>query len=381
MIIVFADDFSGAAEIGGIAHSIGLEVQIQKQFMVDSSLDIIIIDMDSRALNIKSAFEKVKSISDKVYMAYPNARFFKKVDSTLRGQIVSELEAHLNAIPFESILLLPNNPTSGRMIRNGKYYIQSTPLHKTQLASDPDFPRYSNTINTLFEWKDVSFPYTHLHIGKKAPQKPFICTADISATKDINDRLKRINTKDLVCGSGETFRAFVNHLGIAQKPIKLENEVCEYTVLINGSTVKNKIEKNFLDENKIPTFILPAKETDLEEWVLDLFKVMKTHKFIAIYPDAKPKQNSKWILSQLSKIMTFLFKHLRNKSLQLLMTGGATATAVLEASGSGQYQIIKEEASGVVTSKDAQNEHIKMTTKPGSYPWETAFLNQLYDKK
>jgi len=381
MLIVFADDFSGAAEIGGVAYSNGLKAQIQKTFKNDKSLDVIIIDMDSRILDKQSAFEKAKSISTEVYATYPDALFFKKVDSAFRGHIASEIEAHLGAIPFNSVVLLPNNPLSGRIVKKGKYFIQDVPLHKTPLASDSDFPRTSNTIRTLFQWENISFPYSHLTIDKEIPKSPFICTADITTTDDLNNRLKKTTDKDLICGSGETFRAFVKNLKVNKKPVELESIGNDYTILINGSTIKNEAEKDFLNENDIPIFILPIKENYFEEWILIISNVLKSQKFIAIYPDSMSKQDSKWILNQLDKTISFLLKTLKNNTAHLLMTGGATASTILEASFSGQYQIIKEQAPGVVTIQDIDNKDIKITTKPGSYPWGQTLFNELYDKK
>jgi uncharacterized protein YgbK (DUF1537 family) len=98
MLIVLADDFSGATEIGGIANTKGLNVQIQKEFEAIDTLDVIIIDLDSRKLDAKAAFKKVKSVSQKIYNAYPNAFFLRKWIRFLEGIFRKKLEHKMKFI-------------------------------------------------------------------------------------------------------------------------------------------------------------------------------------------------------------------------------------------------------------------------------------------
>ena len=51
MIVVIADDLTGAGEIGGIGLAYGLKVQVQRHFCSDSDARLLIIDTDTRSFS------------------------------------------------------------------------------------------------------------------------------------------------------------------------------------------------------------------------------------------------------------------------------------------------------------------------------------------
>ena len=67
MIIVIADDFTGAAEIGGIGIRFGLNVEIQTDTIIPDNVDLLIIATDSRSKTEDEAYEEVFRITDKLY--------------------------------------------------------------------------------------------------------------------------------------------------------------------------------------------------------------------------------------------------------------------------------------------------------------------------
>src|SRR5687767_4984989 len=109
MLVVLADDFSGAAEIGGIAHRYGLRVEIQLSLDVNSSADVIVLDTDTRVLSESDAIRKISDIGASMKTLRGSLRLFKKVDSVMRGHLVSEVNALLNAFQFRRVLMLPAN--------------------------------------------------------------------------------------------------------------------------------------------------------------------------------------------------------------------------------------------------------------------------------
>ena len=62
MLIVIADDFSGAAEIGGIGWRYGLNAEVQLTFDPRSNADLIVIDADTRSLTKDDAIMKTESL-------------------------------------------------------------------------------------------------------------------------------------------------------------------------------------------------------------------------------------------------------------------------------------------------------------------------------
>ena len=62
MLVVLADDFSGAAEIGGIGHRYGLNTEIQLTLDTISTADLVVLDTDTRSLNVTEAYNKISEI-------------------------------------------------------------------------------------------------------------------------------------------------------------------------------------------------------------------------------------------------------------------------------------------------------------------------------
>jgi uncharacterized protein YgbK (DUF1537 family) len=117
-ILVIADDFTGAAEIGGIAHLFGLSVNLQTSpsDAGEQKDDVVVLDTNSRSLKPHEAFNLIKT-----QLAHLNLSGFdfiyKKVDSVLRGPIVHEINAILSTTDLNQTVLVSANPSKGRIIK------------------------------------------------------------------------------------------------------------------------------------------------------------------------------------------------------------------------------------------------------------------------
>jgi uncharacterized protein YgbK (DUF1537 family) len=143
-IIVIADDLSGAAELAGIAFAGGLSAEVQRRFDPSSDAQVIAVDTDSRSLSSVDAAQRASEVAEQVAAASP-AWVFKKVDSVLRGNVRAEIEAILSATGQARAVLVPANPTRGRTIVGGRYFVNGVPLDQTAFANDPEHPRQSQT--------------------------------------------------------------------------------------------------------------------------------------------------------------------------------------------------------------------------------------------
>jgi len=55
MIAVIADDFTGAAELGGLGLRYGMSVEIETEVTNDCKVDLLIIATDTRSVSKKQA--------------------------------------------------------------------------------------------------------------------------------------------------------------------------------------------------------------------------------------------------------------------------------------------------------------------------------------
>ena len=86
---------------------------------------------------------------------------FKKTDSALRGHVVAELTALMEATGYRRAVYLPANPSKGRIIKDGAYYINGNPIHETDFSFDPEFPAKTSVLRERFpdaEGKGIIMP-------------------------------------------------------------------------------------------------------------------------------------------------------------------------------------------------------------------------------
>jgi 4-hydroxythreonine-4-phosphate dehydrogenase len=145
-ILIVADDLSGAADCGVACVGAGLETLVAlKHSADDPEADVLSFDMDTRRMPPDQAQEEVARLI-RFYAADPTLLLFKKVDSTLRGNVGQELAAALSALrsvasrgvaprgdrgqnQCKVAIMAPAFPAIGRTTINGTQFVHGQPLH------------------------------------------------------------------------------------------------------------------------------------------------------------------------------------------------------------------------------------------------------------
>jgi D-threonate/D-erythronate kinase len=102
------------------------------------------IDCDSRDCVPEEAYGRVRAAVGRLAGA---RQLYKKVDSTLRGNVGAELDALLDASGAPALLLAPAFPAGGRVVRAGQLLVHGTPLAATPFAAA--LPRASSSVAEL----------------------------------------------------------------------------------------------------------------------------------------------------------------------------------------------------------------------------------------
>lgn len=116
-LVIIADDLTGAQDTAApfAARGAKVWVALNAESVADAlaqSPDILAVSTNSRELSEREATKRVAA----VLAALPSgARLFKKIDSRLKGNVVAEL----SAISFDHALVAPAIPAFGRIVRDG----------------------------------------------------------------------------------------------------------------------------------------------------------------------------------------------------------------------------------------------------------------------
>lgn len=340
-MIVIADDITGAAEIAGIAFSKGHQVSLVCGEGVATN-QITVIATDTRSMTEAEAIAETKQLS--FLISHHSSPIYKKTDSALRGHVVAELEALMQATGYKRAVYLPANPSKGRIVRNGIYYIGETPIAETAFSYDPEFPAKTSALRERFpdaEEKGIIMP-------------------DAESEEDIRRIITEYNDgHTLFAGAADLFSAFLTSKPTTyHPPINTNNKL-----ILCGSTQSKPLELG------IPIAPMPKEiydgSDDLSLWDTSVYDNERGLILTIPYTHRTGKEVAVHLRNIMAKMTQQLIK--RHHPKQLIVEGGATAWAALQAIGWSQFVIICQIAPGVVQMRAANGTLVIL--KPGSYPW------------
>lgn len=157
--LIIADDFTGSNDAGVQLVNKGLVVDVifdweeanlseKHSFQESKNNNVIVVNTESRAVTDKEAQRRIQ----KVIINNPDVKqIYKKIDSTLRGNIGTEIATLLDNFKNKVALVVPAYPNMNRTTINGNCYINGIELINTEFASDPKTPVYSSNIKDCIE--------------------------------------------------------------------------------------------------------------------------------------------------------------------------------------------------------------------------------------
>ena len=460
-MVVIADDITGAAEIAGIAYTMGHQVSLlcasdtagncsdtvgncsdtagncsdMAENCHDTSAAVTVIATDTRSMTESEAIAETRRIAESFLLPpssllpprnsprnffllppssllpprkFPRNSFllYKKTDSALRGHVVAELRALMQAVGYRRSVYLPANPSKGRIIRHGIYYIKEVrgesremrgesrevreaPIHETAFSYDPEFPAHTSSMCERFPdaeasgivmpdaetADDIRHAITHYNdghtlfagaadlfkellevrgerqeVGEMLPRRDYSLTSHLSPLTSKSSHLSPLTSKSsilLLCGSTQS-RPLDLGIPIAAMP----REVYDGQ---QGADF-------WLDQLSTP---LPHREglgegpLGSDSLILTIPYTHRTGKSVAIH---------------LRSVMAEMTRRLvaRHRPDHLIIEGGATAWATLQALGWTSFEVTGQIAPGVVQMRSVTS-GVLVTLKPGSYPWGGLF--------
>lgn len=153
LIGIIADDLTGANETALQFHLRGSNTQILLDY--EAYLQNIknaqtwAISTETRNLEPDVAYNKVKAATKTVTDKLNLELFYKKIDSTLRGNIAVETLAMIEVLNWDAAVIIPAFPSEGRITVGGYHLLKGIPIERTELARDVHSPIFESHIPTL----------------------------------------------------------------------------------------------------------------------------------------------------------------------------------------------------------------------------------------
>lgn len=149
-LLIIADDLTGANDTGVqfAKHGSAVIVSLHHEQNLGAwarEAQVLVVNTESRHVSAEEAFQRVYRVAQKgVQLGIP--QFYKKTDSTLRGNIGSELAALIEATGERELFFAPAYPKLHRTTRHGLQFVNGVPLSQTTFAADPLNPICEDSI-------------------------------------------------------------------------------------------------------------------------------------------------------------------------------------------------------------------------------------------
>lgn len=166
-LYVIADDLTGANATSVLLAKEGFKCSsfIDSTLLDDqnmSSYDVVAVSTDSRGVTKQEAYNRVSKEVERVKHLKPN--YAKRIDSTLRGNIGSEIDAMLDQDENSVAIVVASYPDSARISIGGFLLVDSVPLQNTLVAKDPKSPVTNSNVKEIIE-NQTKFKAADIHIG------------------------------------------------------------------------------------------------------------------------------------------------------------------------------------------------------------------------
>lgn len=149
---VIADDFTGANDTGVQVCKRGIPIDvILDAHHIENNSASLSVDTESRVLCAGEAYDRVAAVMRRVLETGGCQHLYKKIDSTLRGNIQAELQALVDVYKPQTVIFAPAYPVQGRTVEQGRLCVDGQPLLTTEIAKDPRNPLREDCLPALLQ--------------------------------------------------------------------------------------------------------------------------------------------------------------------------------------------------------------------------------------
>ncbi len=416
-IAIIADDLTGANDSGVQLSKYGLSTSVLlNRNSNELNEEVVVFDTDSRAVESEEAMERVK-VTSKYLIEKGYSFIFKKIDSTMRGNIGSEVKGLLQQTQSDFVIISPGYPGNGRQVIQGNHYLNGALLHETEIADDPLMPVKESYLPKLLKEQlkeEVGLiTYEDIRKGPQQLEKQLeeykknsihYIVADAKEEEDLEKLLlnmKNIDYSISWAGSAGLANYLPKYLEIEPRETKLKVEKTDKPILtVIGSvniTSRNQLEY-LLKMEDINSFEVQSerlvsgkcdRDDELEYIYNSIIKSSRNGKNTVIYTSGAKEdikkareagrkrglnynQVSKEIVNALGKVTAKLLeKKIYNG---LIVTGGDTLKQVAEHLNVSGFQLFDELQTGVPITQFKEISNFYCVTKAGGFGNEEVFV-------
>jgi len=420
MIYVIADDLTGANDTGVQFAKKGYNTKLlifnkQSTIIIPDNLDVFVIDTETRELESKTARKILKSILEKININKKDI-VYKKVDSTLRGNISDEIEEIMNILKKDICIFSPSFPSHKRITIGGYLVVDQKPLGLSEYSSN-NLKQEENSFIPFLLKKQTNFSVGQIDLKDVAKgQKTILSKINELYQKGnkiiVIDSTNEEHLKDIFASSLNLDRSvlFSGSAGLANHfpninnknedlKMKIENNKGPVIVVAGSRNSITEDQVNYLKNKSIfcelkidLEQIFSNKDRILDDYATKCIQAIKDNRDLVIHTNITYNEeksiNEKLMLKyHLSfrgleiKIKAFLgeltSKIIKNSNIRnLILTGGDVALGVCKELNIRNLNILAELLPGIpLAIANYKDYKLNVITKAGGFGKEDALYN------
>lgn len=409
---IIADDLTGANDSALQFHLKGANTQILLSDDVEplnvAGTQTWAISTESRNVTPHDAYERVKQTT-KMFADVLNPDFYyKKIDSTVRGNIAVETLGIMEVLGWDAVVVIPAFPSEGRITVGGYHLLKGVPIERTEMARDPHSPIFESHLPTLLKSQlpeefhslvglvelstvmEGAGPIL-MKLNQLIKEGKRLIVADSVSTTDIEQLVLAITKSDykiLPAGTAAGARAFSNVWFPEENVEHIKKTLPELPkFIVSGSATQitaNQIERLEQSDDFEENTLVISLDLDTvlggvkEELVNRIVSNLSQNNIVVVHTSHLIKNfdgfSDESLRAELTKaelagvITDFLSELTRQvvakKELILITLGGETSYKCCSEIGATQLQLIDEVAPAIALSMDHNAQWI--VTKSGN---------------
>ena len=373
-VAIVADDLTGALDTAAPFASHGLDTWVTLPTAsagIDAGAEVVALTTESRHLTAAQAATRVDSAFRELAGLYPEV-VFKKIDSTLRGNVGAEVVAAMAATGRRHAIIAPAVPGQNRTMRGGTVYVNGTRLldradsgsvEAAQSSYLPDLLRRAGALHVHLvaagQWPTLANePGLHAYVIDAEKEADHDAVAQFIAQQ---------SSELLVAGAMGLGRALARVLG-SDAPVQRPHVGLGVLLFVVGSrSGASAVQIEALrgagaNELEIPTAAEPGRDLRLDQ--LDL----PGTSLLVVRPEqtAFSGASTQIVAGRLGRAAAAIVKRIGVAA--LVMAGGDTAAACFECLGVDCLHVLGELHDGIAFGRlQVGTQSLPFFTKSGSF--------------
>jgi len=420
-LAIIADDLTGANDSGVQLARHGMKTTVLFDFD-EASVDhyeAVVFDTDSRSIDQQAAYSKVKQAAEFLHRA-GFTHIFKKLDSTMRGNIGAEIDAIYDVLKPDFVMIAPGYPKNKRTIEHSTVYLNGIPLGETEISRDPKTPVKLSYLPELLKEQtqqpvgtitidDLRLGEAHIHaklaeFHSKKIAYLVVDSIEVAHLEQILSCTKALSYTFAWVGSAGIANYLPAYFEIAEKNTKLSIPANSGPILtMVGSVNKNSraqlkrlLERSDVYAVAFESYKAVADEASRSSEIDKVYreaqqKADEGHD-VVIYSTGEPADIEKaWQAGEANglghtEISNSIVQALGEIGARLLdtgvfkgvsMTGGDTAKQICSLWNIKGFELLDELEIGVPISRFLGKEHLYVITKAGGFGSDDVFSNAM----